>query len=60
MSDNIYKQFEDVYNNVMKKGVTFSKDMGDEIHKELEKMLKQREEWLKRNGEKENIGNKVE
>lgn len=39
--------FEDIYENTIKKGQTFSYEMGEEIQKELEKMCKQREEWLK-------------
>ena len=44
--------FEDLYENTLKKGQTFSNEMGDVIQQELEKMYKQREEWLKRNKEK--------
>ena len=43
--------FENIYNNTIKKGETFSSDMGKEIQKELEKMKKQRDEWLKNNKE---------
>lgn len=43
--------FENIYENVLKKGQTFSYDIGDEIKKELEKMCKQREEWLKKKKE---------
>jgi hypothetical protein len=39
--------FEDIYEKVLKKGQTFSYDMGDVIQKELEKMQKQKEDWLK-------------
>ena len=39
--------FENIYDNTIKKGETFSFDMGKEIQKELEKMKKQRDEWLK-------------
>ena len=39
--------FENIYENTLQKGETFSKEMGEEIKKEIEKMLKQREEWLK-------------
>ena len=38
--------FEDIYENTLKKGETFSHDMGEEIKKELEKMYKEHEEWL--------------
>lgn len=43
--------FENIYDNTIKKGETFSFDMGKEIQKELEKMKKQRDEWLKNNKE---------
>ena len=49
--------FEDLYENTLKKGQTFSNEMGDVIQQELEKMYKQREEWLKRNKEKPKEGN---
>lgn len=44
--------FEDIYENTLKKGETFSHDMGEEIKKELEKMYKQRDEWLKQQKKK--------
>lgn len=47
--------FEDIYENTLKKGETFSHDMGEEIKKELEKMYKQREEWLKSRDDEENV-----
>lgn len=47
--------FEDIYENTLKKGETFSYDMGEEIKKELEKMYKQREEWLKSRDDEENV-----
>ena len=43
--------FENIYDSKIKKGETFSFDMGKEIQKELEKMKKQRDEWLKNNKE---------
>lgn len=43
--------FENIYDNTIKKGETFSFDIGKEIQKELEKMKKQRDEWLKNNKE---------
>lgn len=43
--------FEKIYDSTIKKGETFSFDMGKEIQKELEKMKKQRDEWLKNNKE---------
>lgn len=46
--DNLgWNFFEDIYENVLKKGQTFSHDMGDVIQKELEKMQKQKEDWIK-------------
>lgn len=46
--DNLgWNFFEDIYENVLKKGKTFSDDMGDVIQKELEKMQKQKEDWIK-------------
>ena len=39
--------FEGIYENVLKKQVTFSEEMGEKIKKEIEKMYKQRDEWLK-------------
>lgn len=44
--------FEDVYENTIRKGQTFSYEMGEEIQKELEKMYKEREEWLKNKEQK--------
>ena len=53
---NIYETTKDIYENVIQKGETFSIDIGKEIQKELEKMKKQRDEWLKsNNNEKTNI-----
>ena len=51
---NIYETTKDIYENVIQKGETFSIDIGKEIQKELEKMKKQRDEWLKNNKEIEN------
>ncbi len=39
--------FEDIYNETIRKGQTFSYDMGEIIQEELEKMKRQRDEWLK-------------
>ena len=50
---NIYETTKDIYENVIQKGETFSIDMGKEIQKELEKMKKQRDEWLKSNNNEE-------
>ena len=51
---DIYETTKDIYENVIQKGETFSIDIGKEIQKELEKMKKQRDEWLKNNKEIEN------
>ena len=51
-----FEYFENIYENVLKKGQTFSNDIGDEIKKELEKMCKQREEWLKKKKEEHENG----
>ena len=45
--------FEDIYENTLKKGQTFSYEMGEHIKMELEKIYKQREEWLNKNKGKE-------
>lgn len=57
---NIYETTKDIYENVIQKGETFSTDMGKIIQDELEKMKKQRDEWLKNhnnNNEKTSITN---
>ena len=51
---DIYETEKNLYEDVIQKGETFSIDMGKEIQKELEKMKKQRDEWLKNNKEIEN------
>ena len=51
---DIYETVKNLYEDVIQKGETFSIDMGKEIQKELEKMKKQRDEWLKNNKEIEN------
>lgn len=48
---DIYETVKNLYEDVIQKGETFSIDMGKEIQKELEKMKKQRDEWLKNNKE---------
>ena len=48
---NIYETTKDIYEKEIQKGETFSNDMGKEIQKELEKMKRQRDEWLKNNKE---------
>ena len=50
---NIYETIKDIYENVIKKGEIFSINIGKEIKKELEKMKKQRDEWLKSNNNEE-------
>lgn len=44
--------FEDIYNETIRKGETFSYDMGEIIQEELEKMKRQRDEWLKQQKKK--------
>lgn len=44
--------FEDIYENTLKKGQTFSYEMGEHIKTELEKMKHQRDEWLKQQKKK--------
>ena len=51
---DIYETVKNLYEDVIQKGETFSIDMGKEIQKELEKMKKQRDEWLKNNTDTEN------
>ena len=48
---DIYETVKNLYEDVIQKGETFSNDMGKEIQKELEKMKRQRDEWLKNNKE---------
>ena len=50
---NIYETTKHLYEDVIQKGETFSIDIGKEIQKELEKMKKQRDEWLKSNNNEE-------
>ena len=49
----LYETTKDIYENVIQKGETFSTDMGKIIQDELEKMKKQRDEWLKSNNNEE-------
>lgn len=46
---DIYETAKNLYEDVIQKGETFSIDMGKEIEKELEKMKRQRDEWLNNN-----------
>lgn len=46
--------FENIYDNVLKKGQTFSNEMGNTIQQELEKMYKEHEEWLNKQQENKN------
>lgn len=55
---NIYETTKNLYENVIQKGETFSHDMGEIIQKELEKMKKQKEEWLKSQQNKESSNTK--
>ena len=54
---NIYETTKDIYENVIQKGETFSNDMGKIIQDELEKMKKQRDEWLKNHNNNNNNNN---
>ena len=45
--------FQNIYDNNIRKGQTFSYEIGLEIEKEIEKMKKQKEEWLKNKDKKE-------
>lgn len=49
--------FEDIYNETIKGGQTFSHDMGKIIQDELEKMKRQRDEWLKQQKKEELVKN---
>ena len=54
---NIYETTKDIYENVIQKGETFSTDMGKIIQDELEKMKRQRDEWLKQQKKEELVKN---
>lgn len=45
--------FEDIYENTLKKGQTFSNDMGEIIQQELQRIYKEREDWLKNKEQKQ-------
>lgn len=49
--------FEDIYNETIKGEQTFSHDMGKIIQDELEKMKRQRDEWLKQQKKEELVKN---
>ena len=49
--------FEDIYNETIKGGQTFSHDLGKIIQDELEKMKRQRDEWLKQQKKEELVKN---
>lgn len=49
--------FEGIYNETIRNGETFSHDMGEIIQKELEKMKRQRDEWLKQQKKEELVKN---
>lgn len=46
--------FEKIYDSTVRKGETFSSEMGDVIRRELEKMKSQMDEWKKSSHEDEN------
>lgn len=50
---NLYETTKHLYEDVIQRGKTFTSDMGEEIQKELEKMKKQRDEWIKSHEKKE-------
>lgn len=57
----VYDMAKYLYEDVLQKGETFSIDMGREIEKELEKLKKQREEWLKKHiNEKKDDTDKID
>ncbi len=49
--------FEGIYDETIKNGQTFSHDMGKIIQEELEKMKRQRDEWLKQQKKEELVKN---
>lgn len=49
--------FEGIYNETIRNGETFSNDMGKIIQDELEKMKRQRDEWLKQQKKEELVKN---
>ena len=46
-----YDFIEDLYENEMKRGQTFSYDFGEILQAEIDKMNRQKEEWLKKQKE---------
>ena len=50
--DAVWDFFENLYNKTIKKGETFSEEMGQAIQEELEKMKKQKEDFLEKNENK--------
>lgn len=46
-----YDFIEDLYENEMKRGQTFSLDFGEILQAEIDKMNRQKEEWLKKQKE---------
>ena len=53
--DVVWDFFENIYENTIKKGQTFSHEIGENIKEEIEKMYKQREEWLKNKQKKKEL-----
>jgi len=42
-----FGKVEDIYTNVIQKGVTFAPEIGEEIQKELQRLVEMRKEWEK-------------
>lgn len=52
--DYTWKFFEDKYNEMFKTKQTFSEEMGKHIKEELQRLYKEKEEWLKNKQEEGN------
>ena len=50
--DYTWKFFEDKYNEMFKTKQTFSEEMGKHIKEELQRLYKEKEEWLKNKNKK--------
>lgn len=51
--------FEDLYNNTLRQGQTFSSNMSELIQKEIDKMYKQRDEWLKEHSKEKSNSDEI-
>lgn len=47
IENSVQDFFENIYENTLRKGQSISPEMGEYIQQEIEKMNKQKEEWLK-------------